>query len=364
MGEVEDLEELKKGKDRNWPSIRWIWESTFGITILSLFFSFLIISLMALMCGVQPWTVVISIFEGGLKGKPAIEATIKEMVPLALASLAVFLPFQAGFFNIGGQGQIQLGAIVAMAVVLNFKGNPFIGILLALLAAAAAGIAAAIIPLVLKITRDASEVTIGIMINFACIHFVYAMITGVMKNPESWYGTTHLVPDQFRLPVINIGVNVHLGTLITLLLVVVVFWLMRRTTYGIKVSAVGFKPTVAEAAGISLNKVIAMAVLGGAALAGLAGGIQALGVSFKVAEGWAKDWGFNGIPIAFLAGNNVLAVIPISILFAILETGARYMQAMTGVPAALVYVFQGLPVLFYVALNARRILSHHPKREI
>lgn len=355
------MEEIKKKKYGIHPSIRWVWESTYGIAILSLFFSFVIISLMALMYGVQPWTVIVAIFEGGLKGRPALEATIKEMVPLALAGLAVFLPFQAGFFNIGGQGQIQLGAIVAMAVVLNFQGSPLVAILLALLAAVAAGIVAAIIPLVLKITRDASEVTIGIMINFTCVHFVYAMITSVMKNPESWYGTTHLVPKEFRLPVINIGVNVHLGTLLALLLVVLVFWLMRRTTYGIKVSAVGFKPTVAEATGISINKVITVAVLGGAALAGLAGGVQALGVSFKVAEGWAKDWGFNGIPIAFLAGNNVLAIIPISLLFAILETGARYMQAMTGVPAALVYVFQGLPVLFYVAFNARRIL--HPRRE-
>lgn len=339
---------------------QWLWESSIGIPVLSLLLSMLVISVMALFFGVHPWDILAALLEGGLKGKYALATTIKETVPLVLVSLSVFLPMRAGFFNIGGQGQLEIGALAAVAVTLGIQGPPVFVISLALLASIVASLIVVLIPLYLKLYRGVNEVTTSIMVSFACIKFVYAMITGPMKAPRSWYSTTHAVPSQYTLPIFNLGIDLHIGTIVAIVLVLVVYWLMKSTSYGIKLAAVGYKQSVAEAAGISVNRVIIIAVLSGAALAGLAGGIQVLGVSFRVADGWSKGWGFGAIPIAFLAGKNPLAIIPIAFLFAILETGARYMQFMTGVPASLIYVFQGLPVLIYVALNARR--SIRPKK--
>jgi len=337
-----------------------IWDSPVIVPVLSLLLSFLIVSIMAMIFGVSPGAILVALFEGALKGKYAMSSTVKETIPLALCGLAVYLPYRAGFFNIGGQGQLEIGAITAMAVVLYVNGSPAAVMALALLAAVAAGLLASVVPLVLKLKRGANEVTTTIMMNFACIQFVHAMITGPMKDQSAFYGTTEGVPQALRLPEFSLGVNMHIGVFMALLLVVATYWLIRRTSYGVQLKAVGGKPSVAEASGISVSRVITLAVLVGSAFAGLAGGIQALGVTYRVAEGWSKDWGFSGIPIAFLAGNNALAIIPIAFLFAILETGARYMQFMTGVPAALTYVFQGLPVMIFVALNAWR--SMKPKK--
>lgn len=334
----------------------WLRDSSLDVLVLSLILSLLFVSILAVIFGVEPWAVLIALFEGGLGGRHAIASTIKETVPLALAGLAVFIPFKASFFNIGGQGQLQVGALAAMVVVLNIHAPGFVVVILALLAAMAAGAISILIPLVLKIKRNASEVTTTIMMNFACINLVYAMITGAMKDPDAWYGTTLPVPMEYRLPEFTLGINFHLGILIALVCVIAAYWIIKNTTYGMAISAAGFNPGAAEAAGFSVKKTIIGVVLVGALIAGLAGGIQVLGVTFRVAEAWAKDWGFTGIAIAFLAGNSALAIIPISFIFAILEVGARHMQAMTGAPAALIYVFKGLPVLIFVALRSRRLL--------
>ncbi len=330
------------------------WDLPVAVPVLSLLLSFLVVAVMAVIFGVSPGTLLGALFEGALKGRFAMASTVKETIPLALASLAVYLPYRAGFFNIGGQGQLQVGAISAMVVVLNVSGPPLMVVTLAVLAAMMAGLLAVVVPLLLKIKRGASEVTTTIMMNFACIQLVNALITGAMKDASAFFGTTLPAPEQYRLPEFTLGVTVHIGIFIALLLVAGTYWLTSRTTFGVRLKAVGSKPSVAEASGIAVKKMIALAVLGGAACAGLAGGIQALGVVYRVAEGWSKGWGFTGIPIAFLAGKNSLAIIPIAFMFAILETGARYMQFMTGVPAALIFVFQGLPVLVFVSLNAWR----------
>ncbi|MBS3978098.1 MAG: ABC transporter permease [Syntrophomonadaceae bacterium] len=341
----------------NLKSFEWLWETQLGISVLSLGLSVLLLLIMSLMFGAQPLHVLISLFEGALKGQRSLVSTLSEMAVITLAGLAVLLPIRAGFFNIGGQGQIEIGALAAVVVATNLQGSPAVVILTALLTAIVAGALIVVVPLVLKIKRGASEVTTTIMMNFACIQLVFAMITGALKDPASFYGSTHTIQESFRLPVFPQALGTHAGVLLAIAIAILVYWLMSRTVFGMHLKAVGSNPTAARAAGISVNKVLICSVLLGAGLAGLAGGIQAMGVTYKVAEGWSKTWGFTGIPVAFLGGNG-LGIIPVAFLLAIMETGARYMQAMTGVPSALVYVFKGIPVLVFICLTARRGLYH------
>lgn len=340
-------------------SFSWALHSHLGIVLFSMLLSLMAIFGMGLLFGVYPWAIMTSLFEGALLGPFVLRATLHATVPLTFATLAVFLPFRAGFFNIGGQGQLEIGALAAMVVVLNYQGPTVLVILFALLAAAAAGAAAVLIPLILKIKRNASEVTTTIMMTFICISFNHAMFTGPMMAPGAFFGTTLPVPHMYRLPMISMfGFDFHVGVIFVMLLIAGVYWFMTRTVYGLRLRATGLNRNSARAAGIPVGKVFILVVLGSAALAGLAGGIQVLGTTpFKVAEGWANPWGFAGIPIAFLTGNSVLGIIPIAFLFAVLETGARHMQAMTGVPAALIHVFQWMPVLIFIAFNARRSLK-------
>ncbi len=348
-------------KNYYFPPIQWLWQSQIGISMLSLSLSLILLLTMALISGAQPLAVLISLGEGALRGKHSIISTLRETAVITLAGLAVLIPIRVGFFNIGGQGQIEIGALAAVIVATNLKGPPAMVVGASLIAAMAGGAFTILVPLFLKIKRGASEVTTTIMMNLACIQLVSALITSVLKDPTAFYGTTQPIPDPYRLPLFPADLGLHLGVWITLIIAVIAYWLMKRTVLGMYLKAVGSNRAAAEAMGISVNKVLAAAVLAGAALAGLAGGIQAMGVTYKVAEGWSKTWGFTGIPVAFLGGNS-LGVIPVAFLLAILETGARHMQAMTGVPSALVYVFQGIPVLLFVCLSAMRLLQKKTSR--
>lgn len=331
---------------------RW---QTAVIALLSVFLSLVAIVIIGLIAGANPWTVLVSIFEGGLRGKYAILTTFAEFSAISLTGLAVLLPFRAGFFNIGGQGQVELGALAAVTVGLFLQAPAFVVIIVGMLAACAAGALAVAVPLVLKMKRGASEVTTTIMMNFACVMFMYAMVTGPLKDPKAFYGTTKLIPVAVRLPKLA-GTDISLAVVLAVLTAFLMFFLVKYTVFGLHSTALGCNPAAARAGGIPVARTLAVSVLLGAALAGLAGGIQVFGFSFRVAEGWSKTWGFTGIPVAFLGGNP-LGVIVVAFIFAILEVGSRHMQAITGVPAALVSLFQGLPVLIFVGLQAAARLS-------
>jgi general nucleoside transport system permease protein len=178
-----------------------------------------------------------------------------------------------------------------------------------------------------------------------------AMVTGPMKDPTAFFGTTHAVPDAARLPLSPAASGVHLGVWLAIAAAGIVHWAQRRTLFGFRLAALGGNRAATRAAGIPVDRVLAATVLVSAALAGLAGGIQVLGVVYRVAEGWSQPWGFVGI-LAALLGGSPLGVLGASFVLAALENGGRHMQAMTGVPSAMVYMLQALPVILYLALRA------------
>ena len=304
---------------------------------------------------IPPQEVILAFFEGAVKGK-AFESTLDQIAPFCLATLAAFVPLTVGFFNIGGEGQLWVGALAAVFVTLNYQCPPVLVIPLALLLAALAGVVAVIIPLILKLKAGgAIEVTATIMTNFICMFFVMAQYTGGMRDPTAFYGTTYPVPQMFRLPVISLlGINVHVGISFAIILVIGIYLLMKYTVYGIQLRAIGFNREFAHAAGVPINKVFISATLGGAALAGLAGGLYVLGSFFRVSEGWSLGWGWSGLGIALLTIGigNASAIIPLAFGYAILVTGALYMQALLGLSGVFFYIVQNLPVLVFLILRA------------
>jgi simple sugar transport system permease protein len=332
--------------ERGRAGARAIWINA-AILGLCLVVSLGVLAGLTLAVGQSVASVFAALAQGAVGSPQAFASTVREAVPIALGGLAFLIPLRAGFFNIGGQGQLEIGALAALLVTLHLQGPPAVVIALAMVVAAAAGAAAAVPALALKAGRGASEVTTTIMLNFAIIEFVLAMVTGPLKDPAVFFSSTRMVPPGLRLP----GGDLHLGVWLALAIAVALFWLLRRTVFGFELEAVGGNAPAAAASGIRVTRVLVIAVLVAAAVAGIAGGIQALGVVHRVAEGWSKPWGFIGI-LAALLGGNALGVVPAALLLAILETGGRHMQAMTGVPAALVYILQSLPVILYLALRA------------
>lgn len=317
-----------------------------------------ILLVLAWAVGVSPWMVLTTLLDGAAGSSVAAAATAAEAVPIALTALAFYIPYRTGFFNIGAQGQLEIGALAAMFVVSVVAAPPALTLPLALLAAMAAGALLIVPSVLLKSWRGASEVTTTIMLNLVAVEFVMAMVSGPMRDVDAFYSTTVQVPEALRLP----GGSLHAGIWLTLAIVVIAHWALKRTVFGFRLDAVGGNPLAAAVAGMPVRRVYFQAVLIGAAIGGLAGGIQVLGVLHQVAEGWSKPWGFTGI-LAALLGGSPGGILVGSLLLAGLETGGRNMQAMTGVPAAMVYVLQGLPVLFFLALRAMPLVRFHLDRK-
>jgi simple sugar transport system permease protein len=344
-------DKLAVNKNKGLRIIKYIVESEFSVSVLSLIISLFVLALMSYIYGANWWDVICALFQGALSGKRSIVFTFMQMAPLILTGLAVYIPYKAGFFNIGGQGQLEIGALAAVFVATNMQGNPVIVIIAASLASMAVGIIAVLIPLFLKVKRGANEVTTTMMMNFTCTNLVYALITSVLKDPKAFYGATRSVPEAYRLAAFPASSGIHIGVWLTVLIAIAAAWLMKNSVIGIQLKAVGFNQEASKAAGINVKGVLIGSVIAGAALAGLAGAIEVMGVTYRVAEGWALTWGFTGISVAFL-GANPLGIIPVAFILAILETGARYMQAMTGVPSAMISIMQGIPVIIFVCLSA------------
>lgn len=332
-------------------SLKWIVQRQAGMSALSVALSVGILACFIVIFGESPLIVISALFEGALRGANAFIATVEEMAVLILTGLAILLPIKGGYFNIGCQGQLEAGALAAVIVATNAKGPAIFVILLSMAASMAAGVLVGSIPLILRVKRGASEVTTAIMLNYVVTNFCCAMFYGPFQDPGAFYGTTRKIPEQFRLSDVLNGF--HCGVIIALALAVGLYFLMNRTVFGTQLYATGYNRIAAQTAGLPVNKIFNSAVLFGAAIGGLAGGIEVMGVVHQVAQSWAMNWGFIGVCVAFL-GGSALGIIPITLLLSIIATGGRFMQAMTGVPEALVSIMQGLPVMLFLIFLAIR----------
>jgi ABC-type uncharacterized transport system permease subunit len=327
-----------------------VLNSHVGVSVLAIILSIVLLGALAALYGASPIEVIFVLCEGALSGKRAIVYTLLQMAPIVLCALAVYIPARARFFNVGGQGQLEIGGLAAMIVGTCLTGPPALVIVLAMLAAVVGGMLTISIPLLLKMKRGASEITTTIMMNFICTYLIYALITsGPLRDPGAFYAASRGVPGEYLLPHFPPNSGLNIGVYLVFVIAIIVALFMKHTVAGIRLKASGMNMNAARAAGIQVNRLIVLSTLAGAACAGFAGGMVVLGVTERLAEGWALAWGTTGMAVAHLGGSP-LGILPIAFILAVVEIGARYMQAMTGVPSALVSVMQGLPVVIYVCL--------------
>jgi len=326
--------------------------SNIGIFGVSLLAAMLLVAGLVELVGGNAWAALSAIVSGVVGSRQAIVETVLDATPTALCGLAFLIPFKAGFFNIGAQGHLQLGALAAVFVTTTLSLPAPLMIPLALIVSALAGVLLMAPALLLKAKRGANEVTTTVMLNFVAIEFVLVMVTGPMQQPDSFFAESNLIPSDYRLPVMV----VHVGVFLAVAIIVAAGWILKRTVFGFRLDALGGNPSAAEALGMRTGATLTKAVLVAGAIGGIAGGMQALGVVFQVAEHWAKPWGFLGI-LAALMGRNPVGVIFAALLLSGLEIGGRNMQAMTGMPASLVFLLQSVPVLLLLAMRSTHLFK-------
>jgi simple sugar transport system permease protein len=284
----------------------------------------------------------------------SLTQTLVKATPLLLVGLGITIAFRGGVINIGGEGQLIVGALAATAVALGLAGLPGLLLLpLALLASVIAGALWGGIPGLLKARLGVNEILSTIMMNQIAFQLSNYLLRGPMIDPEEIARGTRiaqsaLLPSQSWLPRLVPQTLLHVGAILAVVLALLVYVFLWRTTTGYRIRAVGLNPDAARYAGIRvpLYQVLALAL--GGAFAGLAGAVEVLGVTHRMLEGVSGGYGFSGIVAALFGKLHPLGVIPASALFGGLLVGADKMQRAVQVPAALIDTLLGLVVLFVV----------------
>jgi simple sugar transport system permease protein len=312
-------------------------------------------------------------FQGSIYnfGRPSFATGIRPLTetltfatPLIAAGLGVALAFRVGMFNIGGRGQMLVAAAAAGWVGFGVDLPWGIHILVALIAGMVAGAVWAGIAGLLKARTGAHEVIVTIMLNYVALYLVTWMLRtpGLLQAPGSSNPKTPAMKDTAVFPdLLGAGYNLHLGFILSLIGVAVVWWILNRSALGFRFRAVGENPNAARVAGIDVKSMYVYAMLISGALIGLAGVDQVLGTTTTgFSSGIDAGIGFDAITVALLGRSTPIGVLVAGILFGAFKAGGYAMQAAEGVPIEIVSVVQSLIVLFIAAPPLVRAIFRLP----
>lgn len=278
-----------------------------------------------------------------------ITETLTIAAPLIFAGLGIGLTFRVGLFNIGGQSQLVLGALLGAWVGFALHLPPFVHVALVVLAAALGGAIAGAIPGFLKARFGAHEVISTIMLNNTSRYFLlWALGTGafISATPQVSPG----LAETARLPLLLGGsFRLHFGFVLALVSAAGVWWLMERSVLGFQMRAVGVNPEAARTAGMSVRKITVLAMALAGMLCGLAGAMQVAGTEGKLTASVYGTIGFDAITVALLGRSRPLGTVLAGILFGALAAGGRIMSTRAGTEAELVTVLQAVIVLLIAA---------------
>ncbi len=325
------------------------------VPVAALGLALLVGGVLILALGVNPLEAYGAMLQGAVGSVSSLTQTLVKATPLLLVGLGVTIAFRGGVINIGGEGQITVGALMATAVALALPGWPALVLLpLTLLAGVLGGALWGGIPGVLKARLGVNEILSTIMMNQIAVQLSNYLLRGPLIDPAEIAKGTQIaqsasLPVQIWLPRLVPRTLLHAGFVIALVMAVLVFVFLWRTIVGYRIRAVGLNAAASRFAGIPVPRYQALALILGGAFAGLAGAVEVLGVQHRMLEGLSGGYGFSGIVAALFGKLHPLGLIPSSILFGGLLVGADKMQRSTQVPAALIDTLLGLIVLFVVS---------------
>jgi general nucleoside transport system permease protein len=316
-------------------------------------------ALMLLVLGANPFEAFGALLDGAFGSANSLADTVVKATPLLLIGLGICISFRGNVINIGGEGQMIIGALLATALGLAFPDWPGIVMIpLAMLAGFVGGAFWGGIPGALKAYFNVNEILSTIMMNAIAVQLMNFLLSGPMIDPvqaakASQIPQTARLSTSFDLPRL-IPTRLHLGAGIAVLLAILVYILLWRTTIGYRIRAVGQNRFASRYAGIDVKRQIVLALLLSGAFAGLAGAIQVFGINHRMitdgsATGFTGNAGFNGIVAALFGQLNPIGTIPAAFFFGALLVGANKLQRVMQVPSALITTINGLVVVFVVS---------------
>jgi ABC-type uncharacterized transport system permease subunit len=321
-------------------------------------------AVMLLVLGANPIRAYGALVDGAFGSANALAETAVKAVPLLLVGLGICISFRANVINIGGEGQMIIGAILGTVVGLSLSGGPgWLIIPLALTAGFVGGALWGAIPGALKAYFSVNEILSTVMMNAIAVQIMNYLLRGPMIDPAqaelaSQIPQTAPLDTAFRLPRL-VPTRLHLGALIAIVLAVAVYILLWRTTLGYRIRAVGQNPDASRYGGIRVRRQVVTALLLSGAFAGLAGVTQVYGLNYRMitdgsATGFTGSAGFNGIVAALFGQLHPIGTIPASFFFGALLVGANKLQRVMQVPSSFIIGLNGLVVVFVVSSDIWR----------
>lgn len=321
--------------------------------ILTILASLLVGAVALVMTGANPIDAYTYIFLYPLSSFSGVQTTLIRAVPITLAGLAVYIPYKAGLWNIGAEGQLYVGAIVATWIGTSVSAQPVVLLTAMFVLAGLAGGAWGFIPGYLRAKLGVNEIIVTLLMTFVAFDVNEYLIRGPLQGTPGFPASDPLPPEAV-LPSLGELVpflgsfDVHVGLFIALGAVGLVYVAERKTKFGYEMRLVDANPNAAKQSGVSLfwTFVLSMSLAG--VLAGAAGMIELSGVQGKLQSGFSPGYGFTAIPIALLGRKGAFRVLLASLFFALLFVGSATASIRAGVPASILDVIQALVILFLI----------------
>jgi ABC-type uncharacterized transport system permease subunit len=311
-----------------------------------------IVGLIALAgAGLEIGRTVDAIIEGAIGSNVAIRNSLLEATPITITAIGVAVAFRAGLFNLGGQGQIYIGALGAVLVAL-YVGLPGpITIFLAMLAAIVCGAVWGGITGALRARWNLSEIITTIMFNFIAFWIVSYLVRGSLMDPDGGgYPYTKEVSDSVKLGLI--GDMVPIGAILMVLAAIAAWVLMDRSRLGIRIKAIGASEAASRFAGVSVEKVSFMVMAIAGALGGMAGAASLLGDQHRLSDFFSPNWGFDAVATALIGRGSPIGTLVAGVFIGFIRNGIKASQGTAEVPVALAQILIGVVVLFLIIANA------------
>ncbi len=349
---------------------RLIGELTYKFTVIvsALLVALLIGAVLFGIAGANPLKAYAAMLTRPLEGIFGLTEILVRAAPLMIVALGVAISFRSGILNIGGEGQIMIGAILGAAIALYAPAETPRVLLLPLifLFSFAGGALWGGIAGFMRAYFSVNEILSTVMLNYIAIQVYTFLIRGPLIDPkEIAYGTgvpqTASIPRSLWLAKLIPGTRLHSGIIFAIVLAVLVYIFLWKTPVGYRMRAVGAEPKAARYAGINVEKYLSLAMLLAGGFAGMAGAVEVCGVHHRGLESISAGYGFSGIVVALFGGLHPLGIIPASVLFGLLIIGADMMQRSVEVPASIIMSIQGLIILAIV--GSQVFLTHAAMRE-
>lgn len=298
--------------------------------------------------------------DGAFGDARAFADTLVFMTPRLLVALGALIAIRGGLFNLGGEGQLQMGAIGAMLPFLAFGDIGPLLLPLAILSGALCGALWGLIPAVLKLWRGADEVIVTLLMNFIAIYFVKYLVQGPVRPIGSTFNMSAQLPREgIFLPLID-GTRLHLGVILALVIAIAIWVLLQHTAFGLKLRASGQSPGFVRLQGQSAGRMVLSSMALSGAIGGLAGAFEVLGVQYRLIDGFSSGLGFEGLAVAFLAGLEPFGAVVVSLYFGAINSAALALQSSLSIPAALADVLSGLPILLLAVISGVMLTKGKP----